>query len=122
MPYKQFLPVDCSRGAPMGRAEYGAPADCAPRSVAVFKVKLTDGYDDGGVYWGACAVGTALYCAQDTNSRYQAFIRAVSRADAILGLGIPCDRLIRGDNNVTAKRIGKALLDAARKLRSHPTA
>ena len=96
MPYKQFLPVDCSRGAPMGRAEYGAPADCEPRSVSVFKVKLTDGYDDGGVYWGSNSLGTYLYCAQtSSNIEYQAFVRATSRADAILRLGIPKGKLLR---------------------------
>jgi hypothetical protein len=72
MPYKQFFPVDCSRGAPMGRAEYGAPADCAPRSVSVFKVALSGDYDDGGAYWGSNSNGTYLYCAQtSSNIEYQ---------------------------------------------------
>jgi hypothetical protein len=77
----------------MGRAEYGAPADCTPGSVSVFKVRLDGDYDDGGAYWGSAAPGTALYCARDTNHRYQAFIRAVSRADAIEHLGVPTQAL-----------------------------
>ena len=45
---KQFAPVSCTYGAPMGRSTFGTPTDCAPRTVRVFKVRLSDGYDDGG--------------------------------------------------------------------------
>jgi hypothetical protein len=109
---KQFIPVDCSRGAPMGRAEYGTATECEPRTVRVFKVRLDGDYDDGGAYWGCNSFGAYLYCATD-GADYRAFVRATSRADAIIRLGIPCDRLIRGDQIVTAKRIRAVASQAA---------
>jgi hypothetical protein len=90
MSKKQFLDVDCSRGAPMGRAPYGIAADCPARSIRLFRVRLdAGGYDDGGAYWGrANAVSSAvwgssgpLYCARYGDT-YRAFTRATSRKDA----------------------------------------
>lgn len=109
---KQFTPVNCSRGSPMGRAEYGTPTECEPRTVRAFKVTLSGDYDDGGAYWGCNSHGAYLYCATD-GADYRAFVRAPSRADAIIRLGIPCDRLIRGDQIVTAKRIRAVASQAA---------
>ncbi len=91
---KQFTPVDCSRGSPMGRAEYGIAAECEPRTVRVFKVTLDGDYDDGGAYWGCNTFGAYLYCATD-GADYRAFVRAAHRPAAIEALGIPLDRLKR---------------------------
>lgn len=91
---KQFTPVDCSRGAPMGRAEYGTATECEPRTVRVFKVTLDGDYDDGGAYWGCNSFGAYLYCATD-GADYRAFVRAAHRPAAIEALGIPLDRLKR---------------------------
>lgn len=79
MSSKQFPPVDCSRGAPMGRAQWHEPPT-VPRSVRVFRVRLdSQGYDDGGAYWGA---GKPLYCATD-GAGYRMFTRADTRLQAI---------------------------------------
>lgn len=46
--------VDCSRGAPMGRADWndGAPRDL-PRKFYLRRIRLdSGGYDNGGAYWG----------------------------------------------------------------------
>ena len=89
---KQFSKVDCSRGAPMGRAGYGvAPA----RKVRCFKVRLdSGGYDDGGAYWGVDYSGKSLYCIQDRDF-FRRFTRASSRADAANQCGMS-DFLKRG--------------------------
>ena len=52
-------PVPARYGAPMGRTERPGPAT---GPVRLFRVKLTDGYDHGGAYWGC---GVPLYCATD---------------------------------------------------------
>ena len=92
---KQFTPVDCSRGSPMGRAQYGFGCTPAPRSVRVFKVTLSEGYDDGGAYWGCNSFGAYLYCATDDDG-YRMFTRAASRADAIANFKLPTRCLKRG--------------------------
>ena len=80
---KQFEPVDCSRGAPMGRREY-TEAPTVPHSVRVFRVRLdSGGYDDGGAYWGLESRGALLYCATD-GANYRMFCRAESRLRALL--------------------------------------
>lgn len=89
---KQFPLVNCSRGAPMGRAEYYLPNDpdnLPARSVSVFRVRLSGDYDDGGAYWGCESHGIGLYCARSDNGEYRRFVRAASRAKAISALEIP---------------------------------
>ena len=80
-----YLPdMNCDRGAPMGRREYHQKPD--NRTVLLARVRLdSGGYDPGGAYWG---IGAPLYCAQDTESDYQEFVRAYSRQDAATILGI----------------------------------
>ena len=95
---KQFSLVDCSRGAPMGRSEYGADTigSQPARAVRLFRVRLdSGGYDDGGAYWGA---GQPLYCAKGED--YQRFVRAWSRYDAAVALSIP--------DSVLARPVGRA--------------
>lgn len=92
---KQFPEVNGKYGAPMGRSQYGRPDDCEPRSVRLFAVRLHDGYDDGGAYWGLNFPGAILYCATDGKD-YLEFIRAENRTDAAVRMGIEPDRLIRG--------------------------
>lgn len=68
----------------MGRAEYGTPQD--GEKYRLFRVRLDNGgYDDGGAYWGT---GAPLYCATDDAGGYQQFVRASSRLDAAIKLGI----------------------------------
>lgn len=78
---------DPSRGAAMGRPSGVVRAsELPPRSVYLSKVKLTDGYDDGGAYWG---IGQPLYCAySDDYCEYCEYVRADSRVDAVLKLGL----------------------------------
>lgn len=91
----EVLPsVNMSRGAPMGRAAYGSPLECAPRSIRLFMVTLNEGYDVGGVYWGCNMPGKVLYCATDGGD-YRAFIRAPHRPAAAHLLDIPSNRLAR---------------------------
>lgn len=86
MKTRQFEPVDCSRGAPMGRREWRADEPIPFRSVRVFRVRLdSGGFDDGGAYWG---IGRPLYCIKDDAGLSRAFIRADSRADAIRQSGL----------------------------------
>lgn len=80
---KQFNLVDCSRGAPMGRSNYGQPQ--RKGGVSLFKVRLDKGgYDDGGAYWG---FPCDIYCAVEDDT-YRAFVRAKTRREAAEKLGV----------------------------------
>lgn len=90
---KQFEIVNCSRGAPMGRHEFGHAQDCEPRSVRLFRVNLdSGGYDDGGAYWGLSSRGESLFCATD-GADYRRFARAQSRLSAVAELEISREKL-----------------------------
>ncbi len=63
----------------MGRSEW-RDAPTVARSVRVFRVRInSQGYDDGGAYWG---IGNPLFCATDGRD-YRMFTRADSRLCAI---------------------------------------
>lgn len=100
MSKRQFSEVDCKYGAPMGRSSYGSIPECFPRSVRLFRVNLdSQGYDDGGAYWG---IGQPLWCAigeHDTWCQSRAFTRAGSREESIAELKIECGLLKHGPNN-----------------------
>lgn len=86
---KQFPDVKSTHGAPMGRASFGIPENCEPRSVSLFRVRFVDGdYDDGGAYWGGGRDAGPLYCARDDSGDYRQFTRAPSRAKAAELLGL----------------------------------
>jgi hypothetical protein len=92
---KQFEDVSSARGAPMGRASYGAlKLPSLPHgSIELFKVRFVDGdYDDGGAYWGGT---TTLYCARSDCGEYREFVRAESRTRAQKILGIRSEQLKR---------------------------
>lgn len=100
---KQFVNMDCSRGAPMGRWTYNKFRLVA-RSIRCFKVNLdTGGYDDGGAYWGHG--GGSLYCLDqpeqdqrdwfDRPVYFRVFVRASSRAEAMERAGVPVELLKR---------------------------
>lgn len=75
---------DCSRGAPMGRSEYGGKVP--DQAVRLSRVNIDrGGYDDGGAYWG---IGQALYMGWTINGHWRRFIRANSRKEAAAELGI----------------------------------
>ena len=93
---KQFDLVDGSRGAPMGRGTYGKPGEAnvgAPGNrIRLFKVLLSDGYDDGGAYWGQpMEPANTLWCARCDG--YRDFTRAISRKEAAKSMGITNDHL-----------------------------
>ena len=96
---KQFEKVSAKYGAPMGRAEYGTVEGTAGK-IRLFRVSLSEGYDDGGAYWG-CATSwrDQLYCAVADDAKYgddyRRFIRAGSREEAREGLEIPQEKLAR---------------------------
>lgn len=86
----QFKKVDGSRGAPMGRSEYGTNPE--PKSVRLFRVRLdSGGYDTGGAYWGG---GQALWCATD-DADYRRFVRADGQLSAIVALELEAGALKR---------------------------
>ncbi len=98
MSKKQFSKVDSGRGAPMGRAVYGSIPESFPRTVRLFKVNIdSQGYDDGGAYWG---IGAPLWCAIGehyyTGFQSRAFTRADSREHAIVLLKIEDGLLVQG--------------------------
>ena len=99
MSKRQFSKVASQHGAPMGRASYGSIPECFPRSVQLFRVNLdSQGYDDGGAYWGT---GQPLWCAigeHDTGCQSRAFIRAGSREEAIVEFQIECGLLKQNPN------------------------
>lgn len=89
---KQFKDVNSSRGAPMGRP-HAHNLDVTPKSVRLFKVRVcSQGYDDGGAYWGH---GQTLWCARDSQGGEQ-FVRANSRIAAAAALDIPNSSLLLG--------------------------
>ena len=106
MSKRQFSKVASQHGAPMGRASYGSIPECFPHTVRLFKVKIdSQGYDDGGAYWG---IGGPLWCAigeHDTGCQSRAFIRADSREHAIVLLKIENGLLVQGPNKDKINRI-----------------
>lgn len=91
---KQFPNASSRYGAPMGRPSFGDASECAPRSIALFRVRFVDScYDDGGAYWGCCEPGEYLYFARDAAGTYQASVRVANREEAARVLNIPADRL-----------------------------
>lgn len=75
MSYK-FKDVSSIYGAPMGRYENKTERQY-PVKFHLAIVKLTQGYDNGGAYWG---IGTPLYYAY--SDIQDMFIRASSRKEA----------------------------------------
>lgn len=93
---KQFTPVNCTYGAPMGRHSDGFIETDEPNFIRLFRVNLdSGGYDDGGAYWGH---GEPLYCAIDNDGSRQ-FVRATHREKAAFMLDIPAPALKRRLDN-----------------------
>lgn len=75
---QRLAPVNCSRGAPMGRRSDRLDPDSA--SFTARPVPLDEGgYDAGGAYWG---LPSDLYAVADSEGRV-CFTRADSRQAAI---------------------------------------
>ena len=93
---KQFNLVNCKYGAPMGRSCYGDVASVEGK-ISLFHVRITQGYDDGGAYWGnATSYKDQLYCARSIdNDSYRQFVRAGSRDEARVLLNIPQAQLAK---------------------------
>lgn len=92
---KTLLPkVDCVRGAPMGRSEWGSFLPLIENKIGLClrRVSLNQGgYDRGGAYWGGYDLWIAF--SQKTNEVEEGhylrqFVRAKSRAEAACKLGI----------------------------------
>ena len=81
-PFKQ--PVNCKYGAPMGRYSDN-PTNFDGLPVTLSLVTLTDGYDDGGAYWGD---GAPLFCAIGENEDEEIvhYFRQPNRSDAVMYL------------------------------------
>lgn len=82
----KLCPEVASRyGAPMGRRSYGTTLISAPGPFWLRKIKLTDGYDPGGAYWGVPPVpGEDLYGYLSTNGTISGFVWARTRTEAWL--------------------------------------
>lgn len=82
--FNPVAPVDCRRGAPMGREsgwrESVAENDPKPTRVNLSKVRINSGgYDSGGAYWGH---GEQLWCASSPNGDWTSYFRAGTRERA----------------------------------------
>lgn len=94
---KQFENVSNRYGAPMGRHSDVYLETMQVRSVRLFGVRLdSQGYDDGGAYWGSRLNGQHLWCAIDGDGN-RVFVDACSRAQAALKLGIGALALIQAE-------------------------
>lgn len=91
MSKRQFKLCCSPRGAPMGRASFGTPENAGSK-IRLFRLDMSEGYDDGGAYWGT---PNDVFCARDTTGDYRQFVRANSREDAREMLGIPMEKLAR---------------------------
>jgi len=91
---RQFKPVPCKYGAPMGRDSFGDPRKVSDKRISLFRVRMVDGdYDDGGAYWGGYP-SSPLYCARTGDgSTYRDFARAKSRKEAAEIMEIPDSKL-----------------------------
>ena len=81
MPKRKLPEVNCTYGAPMGRASNAHPGLVdEPMKFYLSRVPLNSGgYDSGGAYWGW---GQPLYWYEDTEGDVDAFLRANSREHA----------------------------------------
>ncbi len=100
---KQFTPVSDRYGSPMGRTSYGELTDVKPRSLELFRVRLNDGYDDGGAYWGS---PNNIYCARDRNGEHRRFVRAGSRDEARRELSLGNDQLLQPTSPAEKRLLG----------------
>ena len=77
-------PVNYSRGAPMGRRDWGLSEHrWCPMMMYLQRVRLVDGdYDLGGAYWGGG--GDPLFCAWSEDDEARVFVRAKDRNAAKL--------------------------------------
>lgn len=95
MPTPKLPELDTSRGSPMGRPPWPrktsysegldiTQTECFKAPAYCFRVRLRQGYDSGGAYWGG---PDDLWCATndlgfDGDKTFQMFTRASSRAEA----------------------------------------
>ena len=75
-------PVNCSRGAPMSRMNWGMNDHYKrPMMMYLQRVRFVDGdYDLGGAYWGGG--GEPLFCAWAEDIEARVFVRAKDRRAA----------------------------------------
>jgi hypothetical protein len=76
-------PVDCGRGSPMGRPDWGTIEHrYHPMMMYLQRIKFIDGdYDLGGAYWGGHP-SAQLWCGWAENIDARAFVRAKNRESA----------------------------------------
>jgi len=84
IPFNPCPPVDTASGAPFGRYTHpgtlGGMAEGA--TILACRVHLSEGYDNGGAYWGERTIGTALYAIGDPeDGEVIGFFDATSRAN-----------------------------------------
>jgi hypothetical protein len=72
--------VDCSRGAPMGRSSSNGSEE--PIKFRLERMDLTQGYDNGGAYWGEGPPAMYYAKGEDNELVHEFFTRATSRDEA----------------------------------------
>lgn len=77
-------PVNCSRGAPLGRRDCTTNIDSQLRKLYLQWVRLdSQGYSKDGTYWGSDVLGSRLYCLFSDDLEIQLWLRATSRKNAV---------------------------------------
>lgn len=103
---------DPRRGAAMGRRDL-LPADAkAPIRLHLSKVRLSDGYDRLGTYWGD---GTQLWWAHDRECDVEVFVRAADRQRAAGRVRqiLPAATFVGGDGTPTSANIRRRIVRGA---------
>lgn len=73
-------------GAPMGRRSYGKDDRSATGPFWLRKIRLTEGYDPGGAYWGMRSDGMSLYGYLSYDGNVSGFLDAKDQKDALAEL------------------------------------
>ena len=89
LPFENFVSVYQDNPTPNVSAKYGAPMGRMSNNLdhngnhKAEVVKLDEGYDEGGAYWGCRFGKTQLFSVQDGMGNI-AFVDAISNENAIL--------------------------------------
>lgn len=79
-------PAAYGSGATFGRRTWGSLMTSATGPFWLRKIKLVEGYDPGGAYWGERPEGTSLYGYLSSNGAISGFVDAKDRKDAVVQL------------------------------------
>lgn len=99
-PYQ--VKVNAKYGAPMGRYENVRALAYAPCNLR--RVPMSQGYDEGGAYWGNADLWTPpLWCAWNDEAG-TLYVRANSRAEAARCVAVAVAKSVGVNGSLTLKR------------------